>query len=155
MPVLEILRGLPASGKTTYAVQRLDDARFRTPRGSLARVNRDDLRGRVFGTIYQSGPGSSEFEGLVTTVQHAMISTLLRAGTDVICDDTNLDPLYVEALTALAVECGATWRVHDLRWVPLAECIGRDAGRALELRVGPQRLYSMWARYIEPLEVTP
>lgn len=144
MATLEIVRGLPASGKTTYAVTRLAAASL----GTLARVNRDDLRIMVFGSPYQSQ--RDEFEDLVTVVQHRMIRTLLMAEVDVICDDTNLNPAHVEALSRIAWEYGQQCRIVDLRHVSVAECIGRDAGRRREFRVGPQVIYDMWARWIEP-----
>lgn len=146
MATLEILRGLPGSGKTTYAVKKLAAA----PLGTLARVNRDDLRIMAFGSPYQSQ--RDEFEDLVTVVQHRMIRTLLMWEVNVICDDTNLNPAHVEALSRIAWECGQQAVITDLRHVPLVDCIARDAGRRREFRVGPQVIYDMWARWIEPNE---
>lgn len=99
-PTLVICRGLPGSGKTTYA----ESAVTSSPRGTVARVNRDELRRRVFAREYL--PDDGEFEDVVTNLQHTMIRTLLGVGVSVVCDDTNLYQEHTAALMRLAYAAG-------------------------------------------------
>ena len=115
MATLTITRGLPGSGKTTWARQQ----------GGAVRVNRDDLRRMLHGGAI--GLGWAEVQ--VTVAQRALIDALLRAGLNVICDDTNLRASVVRELRQLAGACGADVVVRDFTDVPLEECLRRDALR--------------------------
>jgi len=131
---LTITRGLPGSGKTTWARQQ---------RGAV-RVNRDDLRRMLHG-----GPvGLGWAEVQVTLAQRTQVEALLRAGVNVICDDTNLRPRVVRELAELALKCGADVVIRDFTDVPLEECIIRDATRDEELSVGRDAIRGMWQRYL-------
>jgi predicted kinase len=135
MTRLLITRGLPASGKTTFA-------RKLQPR--VVRVNRDDLRRMLHGErIYAQWS-----EGQVTHAQRAMVEALLRAHADVIVDDTNLRNKTVREWAEMAARLGATFEVHDFTDVPLEECIRRDVSRPEEDRVGEAGIRRMHARYL-------
>jgi len=116
MATLTITRGLPGSGKSTWAkAQR-----------HAVRVNRDDLRQMLHGGELSQWWSEQQ----VTAVQHAAVRALLTGGANVICDDTNLRAKYVRALVEVAAECGAEVVIEDFTHVPLDVCIDRDAGRA-------------------------
>ncbi len=136
MTRLLITRGLPASGKTTFA---------RKLQPYVVRVNRDDLRlmlhGRRLFTQWA--------EGQVTAVQKTMVEALLRARADVIVDDTNLRPATVRDWAALAARFGASFEVHDFTDVPLAECLRRDADRPAGEQVGADAIRRMFDRYLK------
>jgi predicted kinase len=132
---LLITRGLPASGKTTFA---------RTLQPYVVRVNRDDLRRLLHGRRLFT-PWA---EGQVTAVQRAMVETLLRARADVIVDDTNLPARIVREWAELAARHHAGFEVHDFTDVPLQECLRRDADRPEEERVGETAIRSMWDRFL-------
>ena len=134
MPTLTITRGLPGSGKTTWA---------RTQRGAV-RVNRDELRRMMHG----GWRGSAWAERQVTIAQHAAVRALLTEGVDVICDDTNLRPSMVRALLHLAAAAGADVRVRDFTDVPVEVCLRRDAARPAGERVGGAAIRAMWDRYL-------
>jgi len=131
---LTITRGLPASGKTTWA---------KAQRGAV-RVNRDDLRGMLHGGW--SGLPSAEKQ--VTLAQRASVEALLRAGVDVICDDTNLRARYVRELAEIAARCGADVVIRDFTDVALEECIRRDALRPPPAHVGADAIRAMHQRYL-------
>ena len=133
MPTLTITRGLPGSGKTTWAKQQPD----------LIRVNRDDLRRMLHGGIRG---GAAEVQ--VTAAQRAAVAALLRDGADVVCDDTNLRSRVVRELAELALLSGADWHVQDFTDVPLDECIRRDALRDGDARVGEDVIRGMHERYL-------
>lgn len=135
MTRLLITRGLPASGKTTFA-------RKLQPR--VVRVNRDDLRRMLHGErLYTQWA-----EGQVTHAQRAMVEALLRAHADVIVDDTNLRTRTVRDWADLAARLGARFEVHDFTDVPLEECIRRDVSRPAGDQVGEEAIRRMHARYL-------
>lgn len=138
MTELVITRGLPASGKTTFARRWVEAAPGR------ARVNRDDLRATLFGRQ------RLEFtqEQQVTLAQHAAVRALLLGGSSVVVDDTNLRLRYARAFADLAVAAGAEFGVEELT-TPLEECLRRDAARAAagERAVGERVLRELAARY--------
>lgn len=122
---LWIPRGLPASGKTTWARDMLDG---QAP-GSIVRLNRDDLRAMMLPAGYRTPRHDAEER--VSTVQHGPIRDLLRADVDVIVDDTNLRLRFVRKLMQLAAQAGADWKFVDrFLEVPVSECVERDSLRA-------------------------
>lgn len=135
MPRLIITRGLPASGKTTFA---------RKLQPGVVRVNRDDLRRMLHGErLYTQWA-----EGQVTAVQRAQVETLLRARADVIIDDTNLRAKTVREWAEMAARLGATFEVHDFTDVPVDECIRRDADRPENERVGEAAIRRMYDHFL-------
>ncbi len=136
MTRLLITRGLPASGKTTFA-HKLQP--------QVVRVNRDDLRRMLHG----SRLFSQWSEGQVTHAQRAAVEALLRAHADVIVDDTNLRARTVKDWAELAARFGASFEVHDFTDVPLEECLRRDAERDAQDRVGEDALRRMHERYLK------
>jgi predicted kinase len=133
LATLTITRGLPASGKTTWAKAQ--------PR--LVRVNRDELRQMLHG-----GHVGGRAEQQVTLVHRAAVEALLRDGRDVVCDDTNLRSRVVRELAELALNCGATWSVRDFTDVPVEECIARDSLREGSAHVGEEIVRGMFQRYL-------
>jgi predicted kinase len=136
MPILIITRGLPASGKTTYARNWVAQAP-----AHRARVNRDDLRMAMFGQPMLDHAG----ESAVSVAQQAQVRALLAAGRSVIVDDTNLRAKYARAWADLAAEAGAEFGAADFP-TPLEECLRRDAGR--DAAVGEDVIRRMYARHI-------
>jgi predicted kinase len=135
MTRLLITRGLPASGKTTFA-------RKLQPR--VVRVNRDDLRLMLHGRRLFSETAESQ----VTHIQRMAVEALLAQHADVIVDDTNLRGSTVREWALIAARFGATFEVHDLTEVPLEECVRRDAARPEDVRVGERTIRRMHDRYL-------
>jgi predicted kinase len=138
--MLYATRGLPGCGKTTRA-----RAWVAKDRAGRARVNRDDFRdmlhGGWLGTVAQ--------EGQVTAAAHAAVEALLRAGYDVVCDDTNLIPEHMDALRLIAGRCRAGFEVWDLTDVPVDVCVERDERRGLDggRCVGADTIWAMHDGY--------
>jgi predicted kinase len=135
MTRLIVTRGLPGSGKTTYA---------RTLQPRVVRVNRDDLRRMLHGGRFLT----QWAEWQVTIAQRAQVEALLRAGTDVCVDDTNLRSRTVREWARMAASLGADFQVYDFTHVPLDECLRRNAMRPLEERVDEDVIRSMHERFI-------
>lgn len=139
--VLWIPRGLPASGKTSWSLEML----AQQPVGSIVRVNRDNIRSMMFGPEYRKP--SFDAEKLVSLVEHGPIEALLRAGSDVIVDDTNLRTRFVKDLMMIAERAGATVKIMDeFLDVPLSECLRRDQQR--ENPVGDGVIVNMHNKYL-------
>ncbi|MEE6257706.1 phosphatase domain-containing protein [Plantactinospora sonchi] len=128
-------RGLPASGKTTFA-RKLQPA--------VVRVNRDDLRRMLHGERLFT----QWAEGQVTIVQRVQVEALLKAGIDVCVDDTNLRSRTLRDWAQLAARFGATFEVHDFTDVPVDECVRRDTERPEQDRVGEEAIRRLHERYL-------
>lgn len=128
-------RGLPASGKTTFA---------RTLQPSVVRVNRDDLRRMLHGERLFTQWAESQ----VTTAQRAQVEALLRARVDVCVDDTNLRARTLRDWARLAARYDADFEVHDFTDVPLDECLRRDAARSADERVGADAIRRLHERFL-------
>jgi predicted kinase len=135
MTRLIITRGLPASGKTTFA---------RKLQPGVVRVNRDDLRRMLHGERLFT----QWAEGQVTTAQRAQVEALLRARINVCVDDTNLRSRTMREWAEMAARFGATFEVHDFTDIPVDECVRRDADRPAEERVGEDAIRRMHERYL-------
>jgi predicted kinase len=140
-PTLCITRGIPASGKTTWALAWVDE----DPTNRV-RVNRDDLRKLMFNKYvipYHQ-------EKLVTEIQDRMVERLLKSGKSVVVDDTNLRLKYAHSWRDLAHAVGADFEVKDFTWVDLGECLRRDHDRELQghRSVGPDVVRDFYNRYV-------
>jgi predicted kinase len=144
MSALHIMRGLPASGKSTWAKAWVAEDAVRR-----ARVNRDALRSMMHDGAYIKGGTESQ----IITVEHLAITGLLESGKDVVVDDTNLPSRTVKQLMALARDAGAVWVVHDLTDVPVETCIERDAkrydGADPQASVGEEVIRRMYQQYVK------
>lgn len=137
MPTLTITRGLPASGKSTWAkAWAAEDPERRT------RVNRDELRAMLgYPPI-----GNADQERAVTDAQHAMVTALLRRGLDVVCDDMFLRSKYVRTMRDLATAAGAEFEVKDFTFERVDVCVARDAAR--DRSVGEDVIRGLHARFL-------
>jgi tRNA uridine 5-carbamoylmethylation protein Kti12 len=136
---LVIMRGLPGSGKTTYAREWVAEDRARR-----ARVNRDDLRAMLDDSVFVAGVT----ERRIVTVRDAAILALLAAGVSVISDDTNLADERVADLAGLAGQVLADTEIVDLTGVPLETCLERNASRTGPGCVPEDVIRGMHAQYI-------
>ncbi|MGW7118575.1 phosphatase domain-containing protein, partial [Streptomyces xanthophaeus] len=129
LPVVHVMTGLPASGKTTAA-----RALQAQSGGRMRRVNLDDLRAMLDLPDPERGR-SFAHEKTVLEVQDAAVRAAVDGGFDVVVDNTHLTKNIPKRLKA-AVGGLATFVVHDFTDVPLEECLRRDAAR--ERQVGEE-----------------
>ena len=115
------MRGLPASGKTTYA-------KFIATQIQAVRISRDDIRTTLFGEEYHEGSPKPECEDIVTSQQKAMITDAIKRGIDVIVDDTNLGKGVPQRFRDMARNLGARFVIVNVGTVA-TECQRRNLER--------------------------
>lgn len=132
-------RGLPAAGKTTWAVQQVKAGEP----GAVVRLNRDDLRRSMHGRPHLK----YETEQQISLVQHGGVEALLAAGVTVIVDDTNLKSRNLRNLAEIAWRLDVEFTVQDFTDVPLDECIARDLVRS-DGHVGEDVIRRIHGKYL-------
>lgn len=126
-PRVLILRGIPGSGKSTFAKTIVQTHQP----GAVVRLNNDDLATMLFGTPWGAS-GNQGAAALLAEARETMLATALRQPSTrlVIVDNTNLSLRTVNGLARVAMRQGATVQVDDrFLSVPEAECVRRDALR--------------------------
>lgn len=121
MSIIKITRGLPGSGKSTYAKLWVEDAPHKR-----VRVNRDAIR---WTQGIRSGVGTKVQEELVSTIERSIVIGAIQAGKDVIIDATHLTDQRIRDWFKLAKIYG----VRDVEVVdfdvPVEIAIARDLER--------------------------
>jgi len=127
-----ILKGIPASGKSTWAKEQV------LKHDNLIIVNRDKIREMLKG-VYKNFPFGSDMENLVTSIEDKSIYKALEMGYDVIIDATNLR--------------GNKWAKYttDVEFIykefdtPLEICLSRDSLR--DFPIGEYIITKMYNKY--------
>lgn len=133
-PKLLALRGLPASGKSTFAKELVNKG--------WVRVNKDDLRAMLHNSKW-----SKDNESYIISLRDEIIISSLVQGKNVVVDDTNLDPKHLIHFESIAGEFLADFEIKFFD-VDLKECIQRN--RMREKPVPDKVIYTMYERYIKP-----
>ncbi len=131
---LLLTRGLPASGKSTFAQEWLN-----TDPTNRVRVNRDDIRYELYNEYYPTADKNGtvkEKEDRVTQIEHNRIQQALTQGKSVIVDNTNLNPRVFKTYTDLAATTNATLTHKDFP-ISIEETIRRNNARE---RVVPEEV---------------
>lgn len=136
MKKLIILKGLPASGKSTYAKKLVDENN-----GAYKRINKDELR-----IMLDNGKWSKDNEKFVLKTRDQLILSALAEGKHVIVDDTNLHPKHLAHLTQL-VKGLAKVEIVEFNVDP-EECIKRDLARPNS--VGSDVIWDMYNKFLKP-----
>ena len=118
MSKMMIMKGLPASGKSTIAQGIIVE------HGNAVRINKDLLRKMLHFNKF-----TGKNEGLTRNAARALAKTFLESGTNVIIDDTNLNVGTMQSWKDLAKELNVKVEVIDLTEVPVEECVMRDNER--------------------------
>lgn len=135
MLTVYVTQGLPASGKTTAALDlvRASEARVR-------RVNLDSLR-----LMLDDNDGSVRHgrahEDVVLATQDAAILAAVDAGFDVVIDNTHVVPRLPARYKRLLASRDVEFAVIDCTDVPAEECVRRDSERVGG--VGEQQIRGM------------
>jgi len=123
-------KGIPASGKTTWAKE------FIKNNPNYKRVNKDDIRNMV-----DLGNWSAANEKLVLQIRDNLIKTFLKNGFNVIVDDTNLANKHFNRIAQLVKGLAIVEINNSFLKTPINECVKRDKDR--ENPVGEKVIYDM------------
>ncbi len=134
-----LTKGLPASGKSTWAKKVVAE----NP-NSYKRINKDDLRAMI-----DDGKYSNDNEKFILQVRDAMILMAIENGKHVIVDDTNLAPKHESAIREL-IKGKAELVIQDFTDVPLETCIKRDLKRTVS--VGEKVIRGMYNQFLLKVE---
>lgn len=139
-----ILRGIPASGKTTWAKEYIAN------HPNAIRVNKDDLREMLHNSVW-----TKQNEAQVLSIRNAVIRDALQRRQNVIVDDTNLNDQHIRDISAIAKEFGAKVEIKTFE-ISIEEAIERDANR--DKTVGEkviERMARQKAKLTQPKFVLP
>lgn len=142
MRKLIMCKGLPASGKSSWALEQVERSGW-----TWVRVNKDQIR-RDLGK-----PWSRAVEKEVLNVRFWQIFNAFHTNKAdvVISDDTNLAWKHESALRNIAKQCSAEFEVNDtFLQVPLDECIRRDSLRGPLDKVGEKVIQDMYDQFLAP-----
>lgn len=132
MSKLYIMRGLPASGKSTKAKEILEH-------GGTVRVNKDLLR-----TMLHFDKFTGKNEDLTSQAEREIAAEAFRRELNVVVDDTNLNPRVLDSWKAFANIWDASVDIIDMH-TGVGECIARDIAR--EKPVGKDVIIKMALQY--------
>lgn len=135
-----ICRGLPASGKSTWAKEWvLEDPKHRV------RINQDDIR-LMLGKYWVPAR-----EPLVGAIQQEAVIAAMNFGVDIVIDNTNLNKKVVDAYIKVANKFKYIVEYEDFFNVSLGECIRRNEIRNASLpkdaQIADTVIVSMYERY--------
>ncbi len=136
-----ILRGLPASGKSTFAKNLL----AKQP-NTWKRLNKDELRAMLDNSLH-----STINEKFVEKVRDLMLVEALKEGKYVVIDDTNLSDRPVERIKQIVEKYAKDAKqevkveLKDME-TSLEECLARDEMR--EKKVGHEVIMRMYNQHI-------
>src|SRR5579885_1813600 len=125
MKTMILTKGLPASGKSTYAKELL-----KKEPGRWKRVNRDDLRAMLDDSVW-----SESNEKYVVALQEHVIRTALNAGVNVIVDNTHLVPRTLQKMHDIAASVGDVKVIEKAFNCTVQEALTRNALRQGVARV--------------------
>ena len=131
-----MLKGLPASGKSTYAKELVAKDH------NWVRVNKDDLRAMMNGGVF-----SGKLEKQIVRIERKLAEDALKIGKSVVIDDTNFNPDHEEYFRRLAKMYMEEFEVKFFD-TPLEVCIERDNKRPNG--VGEAVIRKMYNQYLKP-----
>jgi predicted kinase len=131
---VEMLVGIPGSGKSTYAKQVV----AKDP-SNWVRVNNDDLRAMMNGSVW-----SADYEKMVTDARNYLIRDALKRGKNVIIDNLNINRRHFDDVCKIAKSVNADIQVFEKAfYIELDEAMERNAKREGAARV-PDDVMKKW-----------
>ena len=151
MPKIIICRGIPGSGKTTFAKNWvLEDPEHRV------RFNNDDIR-NMLGKHWVPSR-----EGLVNDLKRTFLLSSMSYGFDIVIDNMNLNPKELEYYNKVldnwnnpeGIVSDMVRPKYDLEiknfFIPLQDCIERDSKR--ESKIGEKIITEIYNKYKDIIE---
>lgn len=135
-----ICRGLPASGKTTWAKEWV----MKDPEHRV-RINQDDIRS-MLGKYWVPAR-----EPVVSAIQQEAILAAMNFGVDIVIDNTNLNKKVVDDYIKVANKFKYIVEYEDFFNISLEECLRRNVIRNASLpknaQIANAVIVGMYERY--------
>jgi predicted kinase len=138
MKKLFFLRGLPASGKTTWAKKKLATLNRDGVRRAI-RTNKDEIRKRLRAKGINS-------ETRVIRRETELVTKAMKAGLQIIIDNTHFHPPHELRYRQLADEYGYKFEIKSFTHVSVEACVRRDLKRRNS--VGEWVIRDMRSKYL-------
>lgn len=138
MKKLYFLRGLPASGKTTWAKKKLATLNRDGVRRAV-RTNKDEIRKRLRAKCINS-------ETRVIRRETELVKKAMKAGLQIIIDNTHFHPPHELRYRQLADEYGYKFEIKSFTHVSVEVCVRRDQKRCNS--VGAWVIRDMHSKYL-------
>lgn len=142
MAKLIITRGVPASGKTTWALTWVSEE----SEVQRVRINRDDIRFMLFGEY----TGVDELA--VTKMQESLLRSAMKSSYDIVLDNTSLYNKHIKDVLKIARDFYYEVEYKDFE-ISLEEAVERDSKR--ERQVGEEVIKMFFARHLKNGFPTP
>jgi predicted kinase len=136
MQTILFLRGLPASGKSTFAKQYCIEF------PEFVRINKDVIRELLGNPRF-----TRAFEDEVLDIERRMGKIILQFGKSLIVDDSNFSKIHYNYWKQIALANNYLFEFKFLD-VSLEECILRDRNR--KDSVGEEVIIDMYNKYLKP-----
>lgn len=141
MSKLVIMRGLPGSGKSTWAKAWVNEDPI-----NRVRLNWDDMRNMM-------GPywiPERENTGILKELREKFLKHMMERNWDIVCDNMNLNPKEIEFYENIVKEFNEDGHPYTIEFkdffIPVEECIRRDAMRANP--IGEKTIKSLFHKYM-------
>lgn len=148
-PTLYLTRGIPGSGKSTFAKEWVNE------KPNRVRINNDELRLELFNKrVSPEMEFSKEEESLLKQKRRSIIVDSIEKGFDVIVDNVNISNHLIRGYIELSKQLKCEIAVIDFSKVPLELCLERNESRG-ESKVRREdiiRLHETMTRNQEELE---
>lgn len=132
---VEILVGIPGSGKSTYAKQVV----AKDP-NNWVRINNDDLRAMMNGSVW-----SQDYEKMITDARNYLIRDALKRGKNLIIDNLNLNRRHFDDVCKIAKSVNVDVQIYEKSfYIDLEEAIERDSKREGKAKVGEAVIKKWW-----------
>ena len=144
MRTIEFLKGLPASGKSTYAKEKVRNNQ------EWVRLNKDDMR-----AVFHGGKWNRTREQDIIQTENYLLNLFMSANKNIIIDNSHFAEKHLERVKNIVVLHNKQFdnkykiEINDSFCdVTYAECVARDAAR--KNPVGSSVIFNMWRTYISP-----
>ena len=141
MSKLVIMRGLPGSGKSTWAKAWVNEDPI-----NRVRLNWDDMR-NMMGPYWVL---ERENTNVLKELREKFLTHMMERNWDIVCDNMNLNPKEIEFYKNIVEEFNKDGHSYTIEFkdffIPVEECIRRDAMRANP--IGEKTIKSLFHKYM-------